>query len=66
MMTSRTIGYHEKNEKHRTAPMRKAHAEAFRRTRGMMWRLAAGGRTGAYRGFEATLTMASSLMPGAG
>src|ERR1700743_273330 len=42
MMIPRTIGYHEKNEKQRTAPMRKAQAEAFRRTRGSMCGAGAG------------------------
>jgi hypothetical protein len=34
MMTSRTIGYQEKKEKQSTAPIRNAHAPAFRRALG--------------------------------
>jgi hypothetical protein len=37
MTISRTIGYHEKKEKHRTAPARKNQEEACRRARAGKW-----------------------------
>ena len=49
MMTSRTIGYQEKNVKQSTAPMRKPYADRLRRTFGPR-RPAAAGRAPPGRG----------------